>query len=335
MASTIETLRALGRTDLQVSSVSMGCWAIVGDSTWGRQDEAQAVATIRAAVDAGINFFDTAEMYGNGYSEELLAKALEGRREGTVVASKVSPAHTRSWSQLETACEASLRRLGRDCIDLYYLHWPCRDVPIADLLGWFDRLQCTGKIRWFGVSNFGKEDLSELLDHGRCEVNQLPYSLLWRVIENEILPLCRANAISVACYSPLAQGLLTGKFASPDDVPAGRARTRHFSCDRPQARHREPGCERETFAALGEVAGVARETGVPMAELALAWLLHQEGVASVVAGARSPEQVRQNARAMTLDLSADVLARLSGATDVLKARFGNNPDMWQTDSRYR
>ncbi len=335
MSSNSETLRQLGRTDLRVSSVSMGCWAIVGDSTWGRQDETQAVATIRAAVEAGINFFDTAEMYGNGYSEELLCKALEDRREETVIASKVSPAHARSWSQLEKACEASLRRLGTECIDLYYLHWPCRDVPITDLLAWFGRLQRASKIRWFGVSNFGKGDLSELLEHGRCEVNQLPYSLLWRVIENEILPLCRTHEVGVTCYSPLAQGLLTGKFPSPDDVPEGRARTRHFSCRRPQARHGGPGCEQETFAALREVTAVAREVGVPMAELALAWLLHQPGVSSVIAGARTPEQVRQNARAMVLELSPDILARLSAATAPLKARFGNNPDMWQSDSRYR
>jgi len=335
MPGVSDCLRTLGRTDLRVSPVSMGCWAIVGDSTWGAQDESLAVAAIRTAVDEGINFFDTAEMYGNGYSETLLARALEGRQKEVVIATKVSPVHARTRAGLEQACEQSLRRLKTDCIDLYYLHWPCRDAPLEDVLQGFDDLRQAGKIRWFAVSNFGKNDFTELFEHGRCEVNQLPYNLLWRVIENEILPLCRAREVSVTCYSPLAQGLLTGKFQSPDDVPEGRARTRLFSSQRPQARHREPGSEQETFAALRTIARIAGEAGVSMVELALAWLLHQSGVASVIAGARTPEQVRQNARAMTTALSDDILARLSDATESLKEQFGNNPDMWQTDSRYR
>ncbi len=328
-------LRPLGRSEIRVSAVSMGCWAIVGDQTWGPQDESQAVAAIRAALDAGINFFDTAEAYGAGYSERLLARALEGRRGNAVIASKASPHHARNWPDLRAACENSLRRLNTDYIDVYYLHWPCRDTPIQEILGFFERLREQGKIRCFAVSNFGVGDLSELLEYGRCEANQLPYSLLWRVIEKEILPLCRKNQISVTCYSPLAQGLLTGKFRSADDVPPGRARTRHFAGTRPQARHGEPGCEAETFAAVRAVAEVAAELGRPMAELALAWLIHQPGVASVIAGARTPEQVRQNARAMDLELSPEVLERLAAVTRDLSAKFGDNPDMWQSNSRYR
>jgi len=328
-------LRNIGRTDIRVSTVSMGCWAIVGDQTWGPQDENEAVATIQAAVDAGINFFDTAEGYGAGFSEELLARALGKRRDEVVIASKVSPHHARGWDELRTACENSLRRLDTDYLDVYYLHWPCRGTPIAEIIQNFERLRNMGNIRCFAVSNFGVGDLTELLEHGRCEANQLPYSLLWRVIENGILPLCRRNDISVTCYSPLAQGLLTGKFRSPDEVPEGRARTRHFSGNRPQARHGEPGCEAATFAAIRAVADIAAEIGRPMAEVALAWLIHQPGVASVIAGARTPAQVRQNARAMDLNLSPEVLRKLAGVTEALTVHFGDNPDMWESKSRYR
>lgn len=327
--------RRVGRTDIVVSSVCMGCWALVGDSTWGPQDREDAENAIRAALDAGVTFFDTAEGYGNGASEELLGRVLSGRRDEVILGTKVSPHHARSWDRLEAACAASLRRLRTDHIDVYYLHWPCREAPIADIVEWFGRLQEQGRVRSFAVSNFGVGDLSDLLAVGRCEANQLPYSLLWRVIEDEIAPLCRRNDISITCYSPLAQGLLTGKFRSPDDVPEGRARTRHFSHTRPRARHREPGCEKETFEAIAAVRKVCEDIGRPMAEVALAWLLHQPGVTSVIAGARNPEQVRQNARAMDLHLDEAVLRELDAATRPLKRFFGRNPDMWQTDSRYR
>jgi len=330
-----ERYRRIGRTDIVVSSVCMGCWAIVGDSTWGPQDLKDAEDAIRTALDVGITFFDTAEGYGRGASEELLGRVLSGRRDQVIIGTKVSAGNARSWERLEAACSGSLRRLRTDYIDVYHLHWPCRDVPIADIVEWFGRLQEQGRIRSFAVSNFGVGDLSDLLAVGRCEANQLPYSLLWRVIEDEIAPLCRQHDISITCYSPLAQGLLTGKFRSADDVPEGRARTRHFSCNRPQARHREPGCEKETFEAVAAVRRVCEGIGRPMAEVALAWLLHQPGVTSVIAGARNPDQVRQNARAMDLRLDEDVLRDLDVATRPLKKFFGRNPDMWQTDSRYR
>lgn len=328
-------LRTLGRTDIRVSPVAMGCWAIVGDSTWGTQDETDAINALKAAHDCGINHFDTAEGYGAGYSEELVGKALRDVRDQIVIASKVSPNHAGTWDDLQKACDASLRYLQTDVIDVYYLHWPNRDVPTDEIIANFARLRDAGKIRAFAVSNFGKGDLTDLLTCGRPEVNQLPYNLLFRAIEDEILPVCRQHEISVNAYSPIAQGLLTGKFSSPDAVPEGRARTRHFASTRPQARHTEAGCEAETFAAISAVADIAAELGRPMAEVALAWLLQKPGIASVLVGIRNPEQARANAQAMQIELTPDTLARLAAATSQVKARLGPNPDMWQTNSRYR
>lgn len=327
--------RTLGCTDIEVSTISMGCWAIVGGSTWGPQDEKDALEAMRAALDQGVTFFDTAEGYGGGYSEQLLAKGLADCRERVVIGSKVSPSHVNSYEELKASCDESLKNLGTDYIDVYHLHWPNRKTPIADILGWFETLRKAGKIRAAAVSNFGPGDLQDLLDAGRCEVNQLPYNLLWRAIEAEIMPLCREHDISVTCYSPIAQGMLTGKFDSPDEVPDGRARTRHFSSDRPQTRHGEPGCERLTFESIARIREIADGLGRPMAEVALAWLIAQPGVASVIAGARNAEQMTQNAQAMQTPLPADAIQALDAATRDLKRELGSDPDMWQSTSRYR
>ena len=179
----------------------------------------------------------------------------------------------------------------------------------------------------------GVKDLSGLLAH-RCPIsNQLAYNLLFRAIEFEIAPLCRENQIGITPYSSLAQGLLTGKFASADDVPEGRARTRHFSCDRPQARHGEPGAEVETFEAIARIRRISDDAGIPMNRLALAWLLAQPGVTSVIAGARNADQARANALAADMQLSDDTLAALTASTDPLKHKLGPNPDMWSREPR--
>jgi aryl-alcohol dehydrogenase-like predicted oxidoreductase len=165
--------------------------------------------------------------------------------------------------------------------------------------------------------------------------NQLAYSLLFRAIEHEVLPLCKKENVSVLTYSSLMQGLLSGRYGSADDVQPDRARTRHFSGTRPHARHGEAGHEAETFAAVESVRQIATALDQPMADVALAWLIAQPGVTSVIAGARNPDQARGIAQAADLALSRDVLAQLSQATDALKRSMGPNPDMWQHESRMR
>ena len=315
---------------IKVSKVCLGTWNITGDSTWGYQDEKDSIETIKAALDCGINFFDTAEMYGDGYSEKLLGKILSPVREKVVIASKTVKA---KYNEVINSCENSLKNLKTDYIDIYYIHWPSREVPFEETVEAMRKLQKDGKIRVMAVSNFGGKDLTEILKYHPVKLNQLAYNLLFRAIEYEILPFCIEKNISVACYSPLAEGLLTGKFNSADEVPVGRARTRHFSKDRPMSQHNEDGAEEETFKTIKEIRKIAEELNISLAGISLSYLLHKKGVEIVIAGARKSSQVRENASAIEISLSEDIMKKLDKATEKLKEKLGKNPDMWRSNSR--
>lgn len=324
----------LGTTDIKVSSISMGCWAIVGGLNWGHQDKSASLEALRAAYDAGITFFDTAEMYGDGLSEQLIAQALSDVRSELVIASKVSPQNF-APADLRAACERSLRNLNTDYIDLYQLHWPNKTVPLEDSIDTLIRLKEEGKIRAYGVSNFGPNDLTKSLAYSaEITSNQLAYSMLFRAIEYDIAPICKRENISILCYSPLLHGLLTGKFSSINDIPEDRARTRHFNSNIwPQARHGEPGFETEMMEVIEGLRALAAGLGESMANLALAWLLQQPGVGAVVMGGRNADQVRRNAAAANTNLSGDVIEALNSISQPLKRLMGNNADMWQSTSR--
>ena len=325
--------RALGRRgDIQVSPIALGCWPFSGGNVWGRQEDADSIAAVHAALDAGINFFDTAENYTR--SEEVLGRGLKGRRDEAVIATKVS-ARNLAPGDLVEACERSLRALQTDYIDLYQIHWPNWDVPLAETVGALDGLQAEGKVRAYGVCNFADRDLTEMVAAGQCVTNQLPYSLVWRSIERTVLPLCRENGIGVICYSPLAQGVLTGRYASADEVPEGLARTRHYSGKRRLAEHGEPGLEEELFAAVSKVRVIASELGEPMAAVSLAWLRQQAGVTSLLVGARNAEEVGRNLPSLELTLSESILQRLDAETQAVKEAVGTNLDMWYAPTRMR
>ena len=325
--------RQLGQSDLSVSVVGQGCWSIATkDVFWDGQDRADSVAAIHAALEAGVNFFDTAPAYGNGESEEILGEALGSRRPGVIVATKVAPTDLEP-ERLRESCEKSLRALGTDYIDLYQVHWPSGVVPLEATYRTLEDLRREGKVRWLGVSNFGVSYLDELLTLGRVESNQVPYNLLWRAVEFEIVPRCSQDRVGILCYSPLAQGLLTGKFTTADEVPEKRARTRLFSKDRRLTRHGELGCEQATFAAVEAIRQAARELLQPMGHVALAWLLCQPGVTSVLAGARTADQAVDNAAAAAVELDAATVARLSHITESIKQAMGGNADPWEHISR--
>jgi aryl-alcohol dehydrogenase-like predicted oxidoreductase len=327
--------RKLGQSGIEVSPLSLGCWALAGGSGWGDQDERSAIATIHAALDQGINFFDTAEGYNNGKSEEIVGKALADRRDKAIIASKISPNHT-APGELRGYLEAALRRLQTDYVDLYMIHWPIRTHSLADSLAVMQALKQEGKIRAIGVSNFARLDLTEAVETGvQIDANQLHYSLLSRAIEYEILPLCRQFGVSVTTYMPLLQGLLTGKYRTLEEVPPFRLRTRHFSGDRPMSRHGDVGAEDEVVGALAGVRAIAEELGEPMANVALAWVMAQPGVASVIAGARSPDQVARNVKATALSLAPETIARLNEVTAPVKEALGPNADYWQTAENSR
>jgi aryl-alcohol dehydrogenase-like predicted oxidoreductase len=324
----------LGNSDLSVSKIALGCWGFAGGEMWGAQDEADSISTIEAALDVGINFFENAQGYGNGYSEEVLGKVLKGRRDKVVIATKISAA-TAANQGIEAACELSLERLQTDYIDLLQPHWPYRHIPADETYQAFSELRKAGKIRAFGVSNYGVGDLSDILEYGGVSSNQLPYSLLFRAIEHEIQPLCVQENIGILCYSTLLHGLLAGKFNSPADVPDGRGRTRHFSKNRSGTRHGEEGCESEIFVAIDRIREIAAEVEQPMALVSGAWVLQQPGVASVIAGARRPEQIREMAAAADFHLDPAIIQRLNAATKEVKQILGPNPDMWASESRIR
>jgi aryl-alcohol dehydrogenase-like predicted oxidoreductase len=324
----------ISNSDIEVSRLVMGCWAIGGGYTWGDQNDDESIRTVHAALDLGINGFDTAEFYGKGRSEEVLGKALSGRRSSAVILSKIWVDHMDKEGVVK-ACEGSLQRLNTDYIDVYMIHWPNRDVPVAETIEAMYELKNSGKVRAVGVSNFGVVDLSDAVAVADIVVDQLPYNLLFRAIEYEVLPACIDNQVPVMAYSPLGQGLLTGKFRKPDDVDDERARIRFYSKDRPGTGHDETGYEASVFSTLGELDSICSEAGIPLAHAAINWVLGREGVPATLVGARNPAQVAQNAECFEHALNSETASRLEAATVKLKDELGPNPDMWRTESRFR
>ena len=258
--------KQLNNTSIKISEIVLGCWALGGGYTWGEQDDQASIGTIHAALDLGINTFDTAEFYGGGRSEELLGRGLAASRNKAVVITKL-------WLENMTrektivSCEQSLKRLKTDYIDLYFIHWPNPDVPLEETLGAMEKLKGDGKVRALGVCNFGPRDLNKVLSISDIATDQLAYSLLFRAIESEILNECIQSNVGVLAYSNLAQGLLTGKFTSLKDVDDERARIRFYSKDRPGTVHEESGYESQVFESIGEIRIICDELGEDMASL--------------------------------------------------------------------
>lgn len=327
--------KSLGNTDIKVSEFALGCWPFAGGSVWGPQDDSVSITTVHAALDKGITFFDTAEGYNDdSHSEEVLGRALVGRRSEAVIATKISPPHLVP-DLVERTCDASLQKLQTDYIDLYQIHWPNHDVAVEDSMAELLKLRDAGKIRSIGVCNFGVQDLFDALESADIVTNQLPYNLLWRPIEVAIQPKCLDNNIGLICYSPLAQGLLTGRYANADQVPDGLSRSRLFNNDRPLANHGEDGCEAEAFSAIAKVIEIAARLDEHPAKVALAWVRSRPGITSLLVGARSPSELDLNIPAFEYELPAGVADELSAATEPVKAKLGSNADMWSGDNRMR
>lgn len=325
----------IGKAGLKISVLGLGTWAFAADGFWGGQDEKNSLSTIRAALDSGITLIDTAEAYGAGRSEEIVGRALQGVREKAIIATKVSGANL-GKADLLAACERSLIRLKTDYIDLYQLHWPNPNIPFEETIDALYRLVENGKVRNVGCCNFGARNLKQGIADGAGFVsNQLPYSLLWRAIEAHILPECAQQKVAVLAYSPLSNGLLSGKYRSARDVPAGRTTTRLFSGTRPNSRHGEAGLESEAFGTIAALRGIGERAAIPLLTLAIAWLLNRPNVASVLVGARTPRQLEDLIKAAEIKLPAGVETELTRATDALKRRIGNNADLWEGTEKSR
>jgi len=315
-------LRSLGKSDLKISPIIMGTWQ-AGKEMWVGIDDVQITSAIRAAFEAGITTFDTAEAYGKGHSERVLGAAVADFRDRVVLATKVFADHLKAEQVIE-ACHRSLKNLKTDVIDLYQIHWPAGSwgseaVPIEETMGALNQLQEDGKIRAIGVSNFSRRQLEEASQHGRIDSLQPPYSLFWRQVEDDAMPYCVANDITILAYSPMAQGLLTGKFEKDHKFQKGdhRAKSRLFIPENFQRVHR----------ALDRLRPLADEKNISLGQLALAWVIAHTG-ACAIAGARSADQAAQNAAAAEVSLSDDDLARLDEIGRSVTDHLDDNPVMW-------
>ncbi|HOC67403.1 MAG: General stress protein 69 [Candidatus Hydrogenedentes bacterium ADurb.Bin101] len=326
--------RTLGKSGLNVSVIAFGAWQIGDPEFWGDDPQADPDGVVGAAIDAGINLFDTAELYGNGRSEEVLGKALQGRREQVFIASKAATQHCNA-DDLREACENSLRRLGTDRIDLYQVHWPLPHRFNEAIIPILERLRIEGKIREIGVSNFGPQDIEAWMGSGTAVSDQIGYNLLFRAPEYEMIPACRRHHLGVLAYMPLMQGLLSGRYPDLDSIPMKRRRSRHFSGVREGTRHDEEGYERVLKATLEALLDFSEAIHIPLATVSLAWLISQPGVTSAILGARNVDQLRSNVEAVNLNIGPAAIALLNEYSYELKAVMGYNCDMWETEANKR
>lgn len=315
--------RVLGKTDIRLSPIVMGTWQ-TGKSGWVGIDDAQSEKAVRAAMDAGITTFDTAEVYGNGHSEKVLGKALKGHRNEVTILSKVFSNHLK-YDQVIGACDRSLKNLGTDYLDLYQIHWPPgsfggKKVPMEETMKALTDLRDQGKIRAIGVSNFSLDQLKAICEMGPVESLQPPYSLLWRHVETGTLAWCRENRLTVLAYSPMAQGLLTGKFG-PDHQFEKKD---HRRGNRLVQADLYPLVQQ----ALTALRPVAEKKGITMAQLALAWVLARPGVCAI-AGARNARQAADNAKAADVTLTEAEMLELDRISRPVADRLDENPVQWK------
>ena len=310
--------RKLGFTDMEFTTIGFGAWAVGGGNWewgWGSQDDQESLAAIQRGLDLGINWIDTAAAYGLGHSEEIVRKALKGRRDRVYIATKCGLVwddpnagtvsnRLQGWSVRREA-EQSLQRLGVDVIDLYQIHWPKPDEDIEE--GWEEiaRLVEEGKIRYAGVSNFSLEQIQRVQKIHPVASLQPEYSLLERTIEKELLPYCAAQQIGVIAYSPMASGLLTGKYnrttvetIAPNDWR--RKFSNHF---------REPNLTRN-LALLETLGRIASRYGRTLGELAVAWVLRRQEISAAIVGARRPSQIEQLAPAADWQLPLEAIKEI-------------------------
>jgi aryl-alcohol dehydrogenase-like predicted oxidoreductase len=305
--------RRLGTQGLVVSEEGLGCMGM--SEFYGDGDEGESIATIHRALELGVNFLDTADMYGHGANEQLVGRAVEGRRDEIVLATKfgivrdLNDPTRRGVSgrpdYVVQACDASLRRLGVDHIDLYYQHRVDPDVPIEETVGAMASLVEAGKVRFLGLSEAAPETIHRAHQVHPISALQSEYSLWTREVEDEILPLLRELEIGLVAYSPLGRGFLTGRFTSPDDFPEG------------DFRRNNPRFQGENFRAnmriVERVGELAREHDCTPGQLALAWVLHHGQDVVPIPGTKRRAYLEQNVEAAEIELSEEDLRRLDEA----------------------
>ncbi|RUW28302.1 aldo/keto reductase [Mesorhizobium sp. M4B.F.Ca.ET.215.01.1.1] len=314
--------RTIGASGISASAIGLGTWAI-GGWMWGGTDEAQSIDTIRASIDEGVSLIDTAPAYGQGLSEEIVGKAIKGRRGEVVLATKLgliwhakkgnhffdydgAPVHRYLGADsVVYEVEQSLRRLGTDHIDHYITHWQDSTTPVAETMEALDRLKTQGKIRSIGASNVGVADVEAYLAAGQLDAVQQQYSMVVRDMERDLLPFCADNNVSVLSYSSLALGLLSGRIG-PDRVFTGDDQRK----DNPWFSQAN---RRKVATLMEEIRPIAEAHGASEAQIVIAWTLQQPGITFSLCGARSPQQARENAQAGRIRLSGQEISQISEA----------------------
>jgi aryl-alcohol dehydrogenase-like predicted oxidoreductase len=317
--------RKLGSAGPEITVVGLGTWAIGGAGwqyAWGAQDDRDSIAAIHRAMELGISWIDTAAIYGLGHSEEVVGRALAGRRSKVMVATKCG----RTWeagsseivdrlsaASVRKELEASLRRLGTDYIDLYQVHWPRPEPQIEEGWGEIAKAVKEGKVRYAGVSNFSVEQLRRIQPIHPVTSLQPPYSMLRRETEKELLRFCGENGIGVIVYSPMQMGLLSGAF--------NRERVAHLATDDLRSRSpyfSEPALSRN-LALVDKLKPIARRHDRSMAELAIAWVLRRPEVTAAIVGARRPEQVGETVGAADWELTKEEIAEIEALLSAREA----------------
>ncbi|MDR0998979.1 MAG: aldo/keto reductase [Treponema sp.] len=297
----------LGKTDTKVSKITFGCWEM-GGAQWVHTSDENNDRAINVAFDNGVTAFDTAEGYGNGHSEEVLGRALADKRDKCFIATKVAPDHLRA-RDIRNSITASLKRLGTDYVDLYYIHWPNKDIPLEETMGEMSRLKKEGLIKAIGVSNFNVSLLRQALVIDRIEAVQNEWSLLQRDIEKEMEAFCVEQHISIMSYSSIAKGILTGAFhfggtkLPEDDFRFSR---RLFLPD-----HLE-----EEKPLLNIMKEIAKNKHILISQLAISWLLHKNSLCSAIVGTQSEKHFLENIESLKVSLSPEDIASL----DTLSAK---------------
>jgi len=295
--------RQLGDSELEFTTLGLGTWAIGGgdwDFGWGPQDDKESVAAIQRALDLGVNWIDTAAIYGLGHAEEVVAKAIAGRRDQVIVATKCGlrwdEGTTTPFGQLDSAsvreeAEASLRRLDVDVIDLYQVHWPNPDEDVEEAWSTIAELIDEGKVRYAGVSNFTVAQLERIQEIHPVTSLQPPYSMLERGVEDDLLEYCAAHSIGVIAYSPMKAGLLTGKYTREkiDALPKEDWR-------RGSDQFKEPRLS-ANLKLIEQLKPIAERNNLSMGQLAIAWVLRRPEVTAAIVGARRPQQIEETVKA--------------------------------------
>jgi aryl-alcohol dehydrogenase-like predicted oxidoreductase len=306
----------LGKGGPSITRVGLGTWAIGGAGwqySWGNQDDMDSIAAIHRAIDRGINWIDTAAVYGFGHSEEVVGQAVKGRRDKVLLATKcgrvpapdgVNVASRLTAASVRAELEASLRRLSTDYIDLYQVHWPDPEPEIEEAWGEIAKAVKEGKVRFAGVSNFNTAQMKRLQGILPITSLQPPYSMLRREAETELLPFCKANGIGVVCYSPMQMGLLTGTFtrARVSQLPENDLRSRNNFFTEPALTW--------NLDLVEKLRPIAARNNRSMAELAIAWVLRRPEVTAAIVGGRRPQQVDDVAGAADWELSPADIAEI-------------------------